>query len=59
MFKGFEKADVPWPEASAAVTLVLFCAALAVVLEQIRALEARASSEEAAAALTATEPATG
>lgn len=40
LFRGFERADVPWPEASAAVMLVLFCVGLAVVLEQIRALEA-------------------
>lgn len=44
LFRGFDKAGVPWPEVSATVMLALFCAALTVVLRQIRALETAPNS---------------
>jgi hypothetical protein len=38
LFRGFQKADMPWPEASAALMLALFCCALVVVVRQLRVL---------------------
>lgn len=39
LFRGLEKADMPWPEASAAVMLALFCLALTLVLRQLHVLQ--------------------
>jgi hypothetical protein len=39
LYRGLAKAEMPWPEASAAIMLALFCAALALVLRQLGVLE--------------------
>jgi hypothetical protein len=39
LFRGFEKAEMPWPQQSAAVMLALFCCALVVVIRQLGVLD--------------------
>jgi hypothetical protein len=44
LYRGFAKAEMPWPEASAAVMLALFCFALVVVVHQLWVLDRPAAS---------------